>query len=123
MKRLIQTRQVSINHHGNRGSHASARHMYKYFNVTCFTSNPQSLVKNTLARFVNCLIKSLNDKSKLPRIILVIPDADLMKFIKKSADHDYENMQMFIEGALNWVMNQMTRAVDAKKDNLHRRKL
>ena len=43
-KRLVQTRRVSINHHGNRGGRASARHTYfidplgcKYITSTCNT--------------------------------------------------------------------------------------
>ena len=29
MKRLVWIRRVSINHHGNKGGHASARHIFK----------------------------------------------------------------------------------------------
>ena len=97
-------------------------YMYQFFNITCYTPNPHSLVKNTLARFVNCLIKALNDTDKLPCIILAIPDADLLRFICCSTDSDYQNINLFIEGALTWVINQMARAIKAKKDNIRRRR-
>ena len=56
---------------------------------------------------VNCLIKALNDASKLPHIILIIPDSDALAFVRKQAESDYKNITMFIEGALNWMVNQM----------------
>ena len=31
-------------------------------------------------------------------------------------------MLTFIEGAMNWVINQMARAIEAKKDNIERRR-
>ena len=53
-------------------------YMYNYFNISCFTSNPKSFERNTLARIVNCLVKALNDTVKLPRLILVVPDEDIL---------------------------------------------
>ena len=41
-------------------------YIYQEFNVRCFTANPLSEVKQVLARILNCLIKALNDSTKLP---------------------------------------------------------
>ena len=94
-------------------------YIYDYYNVSCFTPNPNSLVTDVLARMVNCLVKALNDALQLPRLIVIIPDSDILKFvICKSEDHT----SMLVTTTITWVINQMIRAVNAKKDNLKCRK-
>ena len=100
-------------------------YIYEYFNIFCITPNPDSLVKNVLAKFMNCIIKALNDSVKLPRIILFIPDLDIIRYICRTVtvlDADLSDLHLFVEGALNWIINQVAWAIDAAKDNLQRRK-
>ena len=53
----------------------------------------------------------------------MVPDSDILRYIWKSADtHDFAELELFIDGALNWIVNQMTRASEAKKDALQRKK-
>ena len=96
-------------------------YVYDYFNVSCFTPNPSTHVTDILARFVNCLVKALNDMLRIPRLIIVIPDADILRFVMDKALHK-EHIPYMITTALTWIINQMIRAIDAKKDNLKRRK-
>ena len=91
--------------------------MYQYYNVFCFTPNPKSVLRNVLARLVNCLIKALNNAKKMPRMIIIIPENDLVEYLS----HKNFDMKVLANKALNWVMNQMVRAVDAKIDNLRLR--
>ena len=93
-------------------------YIYEYFNISCFTPNPQSFMKNVLTKLVNCVIKALNDTNKLPRIILIVPDSDLLRYI----DYDDHGIKEVTKGAVEWITTQIVRAVDAKKDFLMRRK-
>ena len=93
-------------------------YIYKYYNVSCFTPNPRTLLKNTMARFINALIKALNDSLKMPRIILFVPEDDLLQFIKT----DEHNAREVIFKCLNWMAIQVDRAIEAKVDALRIRK-
>ena len=93
-------------------------YIFDYFHVSCFTPNPQSLVKDVLARFVNCLIKALNDATKLPRIIIIIPDDDILCFINFVT----YGIKQVCRSAISYVSTQMTRALETKKEQLIRRK-
>ena len=97
-------------------------YIFDQFNISCFSPNQQSLV-NVLARMVNCVIKALNDALKLPWMIIFVPDADILAFIKKSVDPDNtENIDIFLDAAMLWIVNQVARAIEAAKDNLSCRK-
>ena len=94
-------------------------YVYDYYNVTCYTPNPKSILKNIMARMVNALVKALNGATKLPRIILIIPDFDMLK----NMPHDKEDkaMKKAIQKVVFWTVNQMYRAIEAKIDNLQRK--
>ena len=92
-------------------------YIYDYYNIKCFTTNSQSLVTNILARFVNCLVKALNDAILLPRFVVVIPEWDIIRFVKKGMQED-EGIADWMVSALEWIVLQMNRAVESKKDNL-----
>ena len=106
--------------HEAKSSHQPIPYIYEFFNVTCYTPHPDTMVKDVLAKFVNCTIKVLNDAVKLPRIILIIPDSDIVCFIRKITDQS--EIQQFFDSALNWIINQMAKAIESSKDNLQRRR-
>ena len=93
-------------------------YMYDFYNVSCFTPNPQSLTTNVIARLVNSFIKALNDTNKIPRIVLIIPEDDLLTYLFKQNEEFGIGTITF--KVLNWISTQMTRATDAKKDDLKR---
>ena len=94
-------------------------YVFEQYNVACFTPNPQTLLKDVLARLINCLIKALNDAVKLPRLIVIIPEEDLLQFISAPG----YSVKKLSHEALTWLFNQVDRALDAKCDNLYNRKL
>ena len=93
-------------------------YIHEQYNVTTFTPNPNSLLRDVMAKMVNVLIKALNDTLKLPRLIVVIPDCNILEFVKK----DDEGIKIVSSGAVNWIIKQMIRAIDSKKDHLRRLK-
>ena len=80
-------------------------YLYDYFNISVFTTNPESMLKDVLARLVNCVVKALNDNNKLPRFIVVIPNDNNLQHIKSifQCEGDIKNRA---EIALNWVMTR-----------------
>ena len=67
---------------------------------------------------VNAFIKALNDVKKLPRIVVFVPDWDLVKFInfyKPGAKDLFATI-------LDWIMRNVDRAVQSKRDSLHHHK-
>ena len=95
-------------------------YLFDYYNVQFFTGNPLSEIKDVLTKLVNSLIKALNDTSCLPRLILVIPDHDILKHIGKLKP-GAESMYI-LQKTISWVMNQMERAILAKEDELRKKK-
>ena len=88
--------------------------MYQFFNVRCYTTNSLSELKNILARLVNALTKVLNEASVLPRIILIIPDDDIVNninYFRFGAD-------FVLRPVLQWIVNNIERAVQCKKMEL-----
>ena len=81
-------------------------YIFEYYNVSCFTPNPNTILTDVLARMVNCLIKALNDAVKIPCLILVIPDEDIMTFIDYPGDGS--GSKFVFGGAITWIVNQMT---------------
>ena len=92
-------------------------YMYQQYNVACYTPNPKSVLKDVLARLVNCFIKALNNAKKLPRLVLVIPKDNRLKFI----NNNNFGVKMLSNRAISWVMTQMARALESKKENLQNR--
>ena len=93
-------------------------YLYDNYNVYCFTANPLSDVRNVMTRLVNSFVKALNDATKIPRLVLIVPDEDLFAFI----GNETENMRLTCEFVFNWILTQFSRAIEAKKDEFSRRK-
>ena len=87
---------------------------FEYFNVKCYTANPASKVKEVPARLVNCIIKAMNDRARLPRYIVIIADADIVKFI------NYFNFgfRRIAEEHLQWMAATIKKEVNSRKDAL-----
>ena len=95
---------------------ADPLYVFDYYNVKCFTSNPLSHVCLLLARLVNNVIKALNNKEcvLLPRFIVIIPDWDILKFL----DYNTYGVETVVTAVVKWAINEMGKAIEAKKDEL-----
>ena len=102
--------------------------IYDFYEISCFTPNPQSLLKNVLARSVNCLVKAYNDAIVLLVLIVIILDWDLIQFVIKEFKKETNtqipdnDIKMGISKALTWVINQFERATESKKDDMRCKK-
>ena len=93
-------------------------YIYQFYNVACYTPNPKSPLRNVLARLVNCFVKALNNAKRLPRLVIIIPESDLTDYLSKNKNFD---MKILATKSINWIMNQMNRALQAKEENLKSR--
>ena len=93
-------------------------YMYDFYNVRCFTSNPASLTTSVAAWLVNCLIKALNENDVLPRIIMVIPDWDFLQSLEQVSF----GILVVADAAITWMIDNMVKAVELKKDLLFQEK-
>ena len=84
-------------------------YIYNQFNIKCYTSKPQSGNSSIPARLVNCMIKAMNELEKLPRIILIIPDWDILKFL----DFNMYGIEELCNSVLHWIITNIKRAMDA----------
>ena len=89
-------------------------YIYDMYNVKCFTANPLSEIKNVAACLVNALTKALNDAEKLPRLIIVAPDWDLINYI----NIEHFEADAVINEVLAWILMNMKRAIKSKQDFL-----
>ena len=105
--------QAKVNQHGT-------PYIYDMYNVRCFTANPLSELKNVATRLVNALIKALNDYEKLPRMIVIIPDLDILRFLR--IDDRDNSLSSILQELIKWIITNMRRATEAKHDFLMTRK-
>ena len=75
---------------------------FEYFNVSSLYAKPQSLVKDMLAKFQGALVSGLNNTSKLPRILVVVPDEDILKFVNFAT----LGTRFVLGAAISWIVTQ-----------------
>ena len=71
--------------------------------------------QNTISRLRN-LVRALSDYPLLPKIIVVVPDEDILHFIQKAGDSRL--LQSNIEIVLKWMMREYERTVAAHLDRM-----
>ena len=90
-------------------------YMYDQYNVKCFTRPPLSQTRSVPVRIVNSLVKALNEAQKLPRFVIVILDWDILKY----ADHSTFGVEKVMKRILSWMISNLVRVVEMKKDQLY----
>ena len=86
------------------------------YNVSTFYTNKG--LRNGINKLVDPLVEALNGKTKrLPKYILVIPDADILKDI----DWD-EGISIIIGAALHYVIKEHDKLIGRRRDILKEKK-
>ena len=99
-------------------ANAESPYMYEHYNVKCFAVDKLVYPCNVMVNLVNSFFKALNEFVHLPRMIIIIPDSDLLRHF----DHYTFGITLIAEHCINWVVNTMERAIEARKDGLRRRR-
>ena len=93
-------------------------YVFKEFNVDYFTSKPTSHIRSMPAQLVNVFIKALNEHNRILQMVLFVPDWDLAKYV-----NFYEvGVKHIFERLIGWMLTQISRAIQAKKDSLAHKK-
>ena len=92
--------------------------MYDQFNVTGYMPNPLSDINSVLARILNALVMGINDSKHLPRILIITPDRDILKYI----DFFGSGKSHVIGSTVEWLVNNINRAIMCKKEDLKHHK-
>ena len=95
--------------------------VYQYFIISTFTTNPLSDQDDVLARLVNCFIKGLNDNIRLPSLLVVIPDHDLLNYVAQYTMGNSTQEQLLervFRWAIQWIAGQLDHAIEIRKDYL-----
>ena len=67
-----------------------------------------------MARLVNASVKALNDNMKIPRMIVIVPDHDIINSI-----NFFEfGIKHILHISIRWIINNMQRVLEAKIENL-----
>ena len=93
-------------------------HMFRYYNVDARFSPPVSLNRSFMARMISCFIAALNEKPKLPRYVLIIIDKD---WFESSKIVEF-GVGKAVNTAIQWLLDQISRAIEIHKENLYNRK-
>ena len=91
-------------------------YMYDFYNVIFHKENITSLNENVLLHYINAITHGLNNEKKLPRIILIIPDGDILQFI----NHFNFGISYILGSLLSWLINQIDTAIDCKKSEFRK---
>ena len=77
-----------------------------------------SNVRSVIARILNHIIMALNNRPRLPRFIFIFPDKDIVDYMNY-----FQWGVSFAFGAqLDWLLSQIERAIEAKKEGLSQMK-
>ena len=91
-------------------------YLYEQYNMKCFTSKPTSNTTSVPAQLVNCVIKATNELEKLPRIILLILDWDILRYF----EHTSFGVMEITKKVVKWMVNTIKKAIEAKRDRLQK---
>ena len=92
---------------------------YDYYNVHFYHGHPLDLKSNALANIRNAVIEGLNEnKHKLPRFLVIIPKDDILKCV----NYFSYGISMITGRCLNWLITEIDKIIDGRKDQLRKRK-
>ena len=95
-----------------------APYVYNYYNITCLTQNPLSANENTTSRVHNALVQGLNEQNVMPRIIIMITDLDILRFLNFFGFGESH----VIGEALNWLLINCERSIKSKHEEYRKKK-
>ena len=95
-----------------------APYLYDYYNITCLTQNPLSANENTTSRIHNALVQGLNEQNVMPRIIIMITDLDILRFLNFFSFGESH----VIGEALNWLLINCEHSIESKHEEYRKKK-
>ena len=89
-------------------------YIYEYYNIFGYYTMPSSGSHHTIGRVVNSLITALNTRDRLPRLVVIMLDKDLIEDVG-IYDHCAEDV---IAQNLDWLIRQIEVAIKRRQMEL-----
>ena len=87
------------------------------YEVTGFLNNKyKSLDQNAVSRLRNLMIGAISDYPLLPKLIVIVPDEDILLFIIKTGDRKLLHTNTVV--VLKWLMREYDRIIAAHQEKL-----
>ena len=94
-------------------NHKPMPYLYEHYNISAWYQSPL-LNQIRMARILNSFLDGLNERKKLPKYVLLIPDEDIILGVNYIG---YGVMTM-IKEQLNWLFKQINKAIRRCRDDL-----
>ena len=89
-------------------------YIYEFYNVFGYFQNRQSLVTG-LTRLFNALMEALNNRLKLPKYVILVPDSDILEQMKV---HFSEDSSACINAAVQWLITNINTCISRHEFDL-----
>ena len=90
-------------------------YLYEFYNVFCYYPTTKM---NALAGIINAYIEILNNRSHLPKYVIVIPDKNIIE----AADHCDFGVKKGLRNLIKWIMVQLHRYTESRREDLRDKK-
>ena len=86
-------------------------YFYKQYNISYYWRSAQGEGDNSMAHITNRLIDACHENKTLPRLIIILPDGDILN---KIAYFDF-GASRIIGDCLTWMVNQISAIIEDRK--------
>ena len=88
--------------------------IHRHYNVKEFDKTKQFARDNVMARIVNSFISALNENTKLPKFLVVIPDDEVIRMLNYTG----YGVKVMLGKCIHWMMGQIDKEIDDRKEAL-----
>ena len=89
-------------------------YLYDHYNVKCYYGNQSEVKKDIPSHIMNSFITALEENIYLPCLVLIVLDTELIQHI----DHYNTGFRVLACGLIDWIANNITRAIEFRKTDL-----
>ena len=89
-------------------------YVYEYYNIIPRYSATNSNIRSTTARIFNEIVTALNERTRLPRYIIMVLDKEFLE----AADHNNFGVQRIITDLLEWLVSNIDKTIDLRREDI-----
>ena len=89
-------------------------YIYEYYNIIVKYPGANSNIRSSIARIFNEIVTGLNERTRLPRYILIILDKEMLD----SADHNNFGIQQILSELIEWLARNIDKTIDLRKEDV-----
>ena len=91
-------------------------YLLDYYKVSSHVMGTTNGIRSTAARIQNCIIRQINACKTMPRMVIIIPDNDIIKHNSISF-YDYGAKKM-CEMIVSWLVNNINKAITGRREDM-----